>query len=167
MALVHEDGTGKTDAESFISVADADTRRTNLGSDAGWTAATTAQKEAALRKGTEYMEQAYRSRWKGNRHTTDQALSWPRNSVVVDGFVVIDSDVVPAEVKNACADLALKALDEALAPDLERGVIREKVGPIETEYDRGSPQAKRFRAIDLMLAPFLTGGAGMARLVRA
>lgn len=167
MALVVEDGTGLTTAESFISVADASTRHTAFGN-AGWAAAASdTVREQALRKATAYMEQVYRSRWKGVRHTVDQALSWPRNSVVVDGFVVIDSDVVPAEVKNACADLALKALDEALAPDLERAVIREKVGPIETEYDRGSPQAKRFRAIDLMLSPYLTGGSGMAQLVRA
>lgn len=165
MALVVEDGTGLSTAESYISVADAATRHTNFGNSA-WTG-TDAAKEAALRQATAYMEQVYRQRWKGNRHTTDQALSWPRNSVVVDGFIVIESTVVPPEVENACADLALKALTETLAPDLERGVVREKIGPIETEYDRASPQAKRFRAIDLMLAPLLKGGPAMARLVRA
>lgn len=167
MALEVEDGTGKANAESYISVADADTRRSNLGGDAGWTAASTAEKEAALRKSTEYMLQAYRDRWQGYRQVTEQALDWPRNSVVVDEFVVVDSDVVPAEVKNACADLALKAISESLAPDLERAVVRERVGPIETEYDRASPQSKRFRAIDMMLAPYLTGGGANMRLVRA
>lgn len=165
MALVVEDGTGLATAESFISVADTDTRHTNLGNTA-WTG-TTAAKEQALRRATEYMQQVYRSRWKGNRHTTTQALSWPRNSVVVDDFVVIESNVVPVEVKNACADLALKSLSETLAPDLTRAVVREKVGPIETEFDRGSPQAKRYRAIDLMLAPLLKGAGATALLVRA
>lgn len=167
MALIVETGAGLATAESYISVADADTRRTNLGSDATWTAATTAAKEAALRKGTEYMEQAFRTRWAGNRHTTGQALSWPRNSVVVDGFVTIDSNVVPTVVKNACADLALKALSETLNVDLTQGVKREKVGPIETEYNEFSPQSKRYPAIDQMLAPFLQGGGAFARLVRA
>lgn len=163
MALEVEDGTGKTNSESFISVADADTRHTNLGNTA-WTG-TTAAKEQALRKATEYMQQAYRERWKGNKHTVGQALAWPRNSVVVDGFVTIASGVVPTEVKNACADLALKALSETLAEDLERGIVREKVGPIETEYDAASPQAKRFRAIDMTLSPYLK--SGQASLVRA
>lgn len=167
MPLVHETGAGLATAESYISVADATTRHGNFGNAAWAAAASDTVREQALRKATAYMEQAYRERWKGNRHTVDQALSWPRNGVVVDGFVAIDSDVVPNEVKNACADLALKALTETLAPDLERGIVREKVGPIETEYDRSSPQAKRFRAIDMMLAPLLTGGAGMARLTRA
>lgn len=167
MALIVEDGSGKVDAESYISVADADTRRSNLGGDATWTAATTASKEAKLRAATEYMEQAFRQRWQGNKHTVDQALSWPRNSVVVDGYVVIDSDVVPTEIKNACADLALKALSAELNADLTRGVVRKKIGPLETEYDRYSPQSKRFRAVDMMLAPFLKGSSVSAQLVRA
>lgn len=162
MALVVETGAALANAESFISVADADTRRSNLGGDATWTAAS--DKEAALRKATEYIEQVYRDRWRGYRQTTTQALSWPRNSVVVDGNTQIATDVVPAEVRNACADLALKALSEALAPDLERAVVREKVGPIETEFDRASPQSKRFRAIELMLTPYLKPAS--ARLVR-
>lgn len=164
MALEVEDGTGKANAESYISVADADARHTALGNTT-WTVETAA-KEAALRRATQFMLQSYRSRWTGQRRHEDQALDWPRWEVVVDGFY-IDSDVVPSEVANACADLALKALAEDLAPDLERGIIREKTGPIETEWDRGSPQTKRYRAIEMLLAPFLSGGSGMARLVRA
>lgn len=44
--------------------------------------------------------------------------------------------------------------------------MREKIGPMETEYDKNSPQHKRYRAIDLMLAPYLTG-SGNITLVRA
>jgi hypothetical protein len=167
MALVHEDGTGKADAESFVSLADATARHTAFGNAAWAAAASDTVREQALRKATAYMEQAYRERWSGNRHTVEQALSWPRNSVVVDGYVVIDSDVVPPEVSNACADLALKALSDDLSPDLTRGVVRKKIGPLETEYDRYSPQSKRFRAVDMALAPFLKGSSAMAMLVRA
>lgn len=164
MALVVENGTGLADAESYISLADANARHTALGNTA-WTGSD-AVKEAALRRATQYMEQAYRSRWRGQRMTSAQALSWPRWGVQVEGFY-IDSDVVPVEVVNACADLALKSLSGELAPDLERGVIREKVGPLETEYDRNSPQAKRYRSIDMGLALFLKGSAAMVGLVRA
>lgn len=165
MALEVEDGTGKANSESYISVADADARHTALGN-ADWIGATNL-KEEALRRATVFMLQAYRQRWIGTRRRTTQALDWPRIDVIVDKYTPVAVDTVPSDVANACADLALKALAEALAPDLERGVIREKVGPIETEYDRGSPQAKRYRAIEMMLAPYLKGGSGMARLVRA
>jgi hypothetical protein len=166
MALVHETGAGLTNAESYIAVADADTRM-SLRGETTWAALTTAQKEEALRRATDYMEQAYRQRWQGNKHTVEQALSWPRNSVVVDSYVVIDSDVVPPEVANACADLALKAAADDLNADLTRAVVRKKIGPLETEYDRASPQSKRYRAIDMALAPYLKGSSVSAMLVRA
>lgn len=166
MALTVETGTGSETAEAYISVADADTRRTALGANAAWTALTTAQKEAALRKGAEYLEQRYSERWKGRRLNSDQALSWPRYDAWAHGWYV-DSDSVPVAVKNANADLAVITLTDTLNEALERGIVREKVGPLETEYDAYSPQTKRYPAIDQMLAPYLTGGGSMARVGRA
>jgi hypothetical protein len=163
MALIVETGAGAANSESYISVANADARQTALGNTA-WTG-DTAAKESALRNATIYMTGAYRSRWTGYRITASQALDWPRVGVCADYWSVA-SDIVPTEVANACADLAVKALTGELAPDLERGIVREKVGPLETEYDRYSPQAKRYPAIDRMLAPYLFGSSGMARLVR-
>lgn len=166
MTLIVEDGTGLSTAESYISVADADTRHTNNGSTLWPGTLTTAEKEEALRRATIYMEGAYRLRWRGTRLLRAQALSWPRYGAIVDGWD-ISSDVVPTEVANACADLALKAAAGDLAADLTRGVVREKVGPLETEYDRNSPQATRYRSIDMTLAAFLKGSSAMAMLVRA
>lgn len=157
MALIVENGTGLSTAESYVSVADAGTRHVNLGN-AGWTGNDT-HKEEALRRATQYMLQTYRGRWHGERINGTQALDWPRSWVTVDGYAV-DADIVPTDIANACADLALRALTAVLAADLTRGVVREKVGPLETEYDRNSPQSVRYRAIDMMLAPYLTRGAG-------
>lgn len=166
MALEVEDGTGKANAESYVSVADADARMAALGL-TNWTTLTTAEKEQALRRAAQYMLQSYRDRWQGYRTSTTQALDWPRAWVIVDRYTYIDNDVVPADVAAANADLAFKAAYGDLNADLARGVVREKVGPIETEYDRASPQSVRYRAIDMLLAPYLKGAAGMARLVRA
>lgn len=174
MALIVEDGTAKSDAESFISVTDADTYFSNRGN-ATWAALTTTQKEQNLRKGTDYMEQVYRERWKGVRATSSQALSWPRQYVEVEEAYYVDpasvyrafqtyyypSDEVPTQVKNACAEMAYKASSGELAPDIDRVTSREKLGPMEVEYqDYGKPY-KQYRAIDNMLSIFLkmTGGA--------
>lgn len=164
MALIVEDGTGMATAESFISVAGADTRQANLGN-TNWATITTAEKEQALRRATQYMEQAYRERWAGLRVNSTQALSWPRVGVVVDGYSVLSTSV-PAAIANACSDLAFKAAAGDLNADLARGVVREKIDVLETEYDRASPQHVRYRSIDMLLAPYLEGAAGMARLVR-
>lgn len=163
MTLITEDGNGLTTAESYITVADADARHTALGNTA-WTG-TDAVKEAALRRATAFMEQRYRSRWKGTRMSRDQALSWPRYGATVDGWDV-SSIIVPADVANACADLALRALSDDLNPDTTRGIVREKVGPLETEYDAYSPQSPRWNAVDQALAPYLNGGGAVRRLVR-
>ena len=164
MSLIVETGSGSSTAESYISVADADARHTAFGNSA-WTG-TTAVKEAALRKATAYMTQAYRGRWTGTRITSVQALDWPRWGAMLEGFP-ISSTTIPTDIANACADLALKALADDLAPDLTRAIVREKVGPLETEYSAFSPEAPRYPAIDGALSAYLMGGGAMMRLIRA
>ena len=159
MTLIVEDGSGKSDSESYISVADASNYHTVRGNTAWAALATDALREAALRKATDFMRQAYRSRWQGYKVNEDQALDWPRYDVEVEGYA-IDSDIVPTEIKNACAELALRASAADLNPDLTQGVAREKVGQIEVEYDKASPQFTRYRAIDALLSPYLKAGGG-------
>lgn len=164
MTLIVEDGTGLSTAEAYVSVADADARHSAMGNTA-WTG-TDAVKEAALRRATAFLEQRFRSRWRGTRMSRDQALSWPRYGAMVDGYDV-SSTIVPGDIANACADLALRALSDDLNPDLERAIIREKVGPLETEYSEHSPQAPRFAAVEQTLAPYLTGSGVNRPVVRA
>ena len=159
MSIIVEDGTGLATAETYISVADADTYFSNRGV-TDWASLSTAVKEQSLRKSTDDMIGRYRNRWQGVRLSETQALDWPRQGVVVDSWSV-PSDEVPTEVARACAQLALKANTEVLSPDLEQGKIKEKVDVIEVEYDQYSPQKKRFTAVDNMLAPFLKPGGGV------
>jgi len=155
MSLIIEDGSGKSDAEAYISVTDASTYFTNRGNTSWDAIATDALREAYLRQSTDYMTQMYRARWEGMRYTEDQALDWPRLDVYRDRWP-FPTDEVPIEVQNACAELALKASSGELAPDLTQGVIREKVDVIEVEYDKSSPQYTRYRSIDAMLSPYLS-----------
>ena len=179
MSLIVEDGTGKSDAESYINVADADTYHTNRGN-TDWIELTTTKKEQLLRKATDYLVQVYRMRWKGVRVSATQALDFPRNFMeredyeastingyqMLGGFYYYPSDDVPVEVANSCAELALKGNSEILSPDLTRATIREKVDVIEVEYDKSQPQYTKYRAIDNALAPYLaTGSSGSFRKV--
>lgn len=167
MAIVVEDGTGKSDAEAYISVADADTYFSKRGF-ALWATLTTDQKEESLRRGTDFMSQQYRERWAGIRKTTTQALDWPRYEVprrdVGDYY---ETTVVPTEVKNACAELAYRASSETLAPDLGVPVTSKTVGPISITYATGARQTKVYRAVENMLAPLLKASGSMIRVVRA
>ena len=170
MSIIIEDGTGKSDAESFISVETASAYFTARGVttwDALDTGEETVNREAALRKATDYLTAVYRDRWEGVRYTETQALDWPRQGVVRDSWAV-DIDEVPTEVINACAELALKSASADLLADQTRGVTSEKVGDIEVSYDKNSPQATRYKQIDAMLRPFLNSAVGCCvRMVRA
>lgn len=169
MTLIVEIGTNVTGAESYQTVAGADTYHANRGN-ATWAALTTTVKEQLLRKATEYMTQMYRNRWKGYRSYSDQSLDWPRQFVLVDDSLYneeIAFNEMPAEIKNACAELALKANSESLNPDIERQTASVSIASLSVTYVPGSPQNKKFTSIDMMLKPYLKNGGSGLRVVRA
>jgi hypothetical protein len=174
MALEVEDGTGKANAEAYISAADA-TAYHAARANAAWAAvADDATREAYLRRATDYMA-VYRDRWAGWRVSTTQALDWPRYEVPIRDasyagaqlLAYYPADAVPVQVQRACAELALRAIDGDLNADLAAPVIEETVGPITTKYADGARQSKTFPAIDAMLAPFLDGSGNSLKVKRA
>lgn len=165
MTITIETGAGLPNAESYASVAAADARNAALGV-TDWASLTEGAKEVALRAATIFMTANYRSRWAGRRVYQAQALDWPRWNVVVDGFAV-PSTIVPADVVNACIDLAARAgRGESLMPDQERAIKQDTVGPITTIYVDGAPEQPRYTAVDGALAPYLCGSRTSGRLVR-
>jgi hypothetical protein len=171
MTIEVEDGTGKANAECFASVTYCDAYHDARGNTT-WATLTTQEKEEALRRSTDYMEQAYGMRYKGLKKTTTQALSWPRSYVDREnaweyfGEVYYPDDTVPVEVKRANAELAWRAAAGELLPDLSQGVKREKVDVLEVEYDNYSPQSPRYKAIDMMLKPFLMYSSTALKVIR-
>jgi hypothetical protein len=174
MPLIVEDGTGKSDAESYISVADATAYHLARGNAAWAAVASDTVREQLLRKATDYMEATYRERWAGYRKTSTQSLSWPRYEVPIRDSVTSGvytayyaNDEVPTIVARACADLALRAIDGDLAADLDVPVTSETVGPISVTYAEGARQTTTYRAVDAMLSPFLASAGGMIKVSRA
>jgi len=172
MSLIVEDGSGLPNSESYVSVAEADTYHSNRGN-TDWAALTTTQKEQLLRGATDYMVAVYRLRWDGYRYVNTQALDWPRIYVPVRDICsvnaypeYVDFDIVPTLVKNACAELALKANTETLLDDQGQVTIREKVGPIEVEYDKFSPQYKRYLQVENSLSIYFASSANQVKLMR-
>jgi hypothetical protein len=172
MSLITEDGAGRADAEALATVAQADAHHAARGNSL-WATITTEEKEQAIRRATDYLSGFYRTKWKGARATTTQALDWPRIDVQLDdvGFgrlaYYVPYNTVPAQVVQACAEIAFKAAQGELAPDLQRQVIAKTVGPIRTEYAQGTPEYVRYRSVDLLLKPLLCAGGTGAQLVRA
>lgn len=157
MTLVVEDGTAKADADSYCTVAFADSYHSDRGN-AAWADLSDAEKEQALRKATDYLMLEYGTRWKGARQYERQALDWPRWGARVDGFDVGHDDV-PKDVQKATASLALRASSGDIAPDITQQVKREKVDVVEVEYQDHSSAEVQFREIDGLLRKYLQGGA--------
>ena len=170
MAFVVETGAGSASANSYASVADADSYVSDRGI-ADWAALTTTVKQQSLIKATDYLEQTYRDAWKGYRVSSTQALSWPRAQVSVDTFPVA-ANIVPVAVVRACIEMALRAsTGEDLISDLGQQVVREKVDVIETQYAEFSSPAAKYPAVNRLLIPYLysstsDGGFTQARVVR-
>lgn len=163
MPLNVETGSGSASAESFASVADADTYHAVRGNPA-WVALATADKEAALRKATDWLEQQYLGLWAGNRKTTTQALAWPRTDVFMDG-VQLSSSAVPIQVVRACCELAARASSASLTVDQGAQVKSEQVGHLGVTYADGARQQTKYAAVEDMLRPLLSGASRMS-LVR-
>lgn len=174
MAIIVEDGTGRADSEALCSVAFADAYHAGRGNTL-WAPLLAAEKEAAIRRAVDYMQQTYRLRWAGYRVTDTQALDWPRYNVPrqdsgsysgnIGSFGRLGSyypaNIVPIEVQRANAELAFKAASGELLGDVDPPVASEKVGPIEVSYFQGDNKTKRYPAIDRLLMPFLSGGGNM------
>ena len=170
MALTVEDGTGKVDADSYLSEADADTYWAAHGNPSTWSGITSAQKEEALRLGTQYLDLQYGQRWRGWRTNETQSLAWPRSGVRDDDGFAIDSDAIPTRLEDATAEAAIRHLTETdgLMPDIDDPGIKKllvKVGPIteSTEYIGAADESAIFSTIEALLAPIIMAGTAVYR----
>lgn len=160
MALVVEDGTGLANADSFISVADADAYHARYGN-TGWLSADQVEKEVHLRRGLRYLVTRNEGRWEGQKKADAQALPFPRYGVYDADGLWVDENSVPRAIAEAQAELALRSLaGEDLQPDLEDGAVKRerlKAGSVEeeVEYVGGKRETKSFSVVEAMLAPFL------------
>lgn len=170
MPLIVETGSASALSESYVSTSEVDTYHANRGNTT-WATITTAEKEEACRRSIDYMQQVYAHRWHGYKKTTTQALDWPRQEVPqsdVYGVVYYSETAIPQILKNAQCELAWKAAQGELSPDLGQKVKREKIDVIEIEYEQGATQYVRYRAIDNMLSSLLKNiGSVFRQVIRA
>lgn len=172
MALTVEDGTGKSDADSYQSTADIETYETSYKAATTYASATTAVKERAAREATQYLDGQYGHRFLGSRYSGTQALEWPRSGVVTRDGHSVDSDVIPVVLKQAHAELAIAvaggdSLNAAVAA-ADRNIKSESVrtGPIVEgiEYFAGGKtSAKKYPKVEALLRTIIEAGGTMSR----
>jgi hypothetical protein len=104
MALVLDATVGGAAANSYSTRAEADSYHESRLYSTSWSGATDATKDAALVWATRLHDSSIE--WKGAVRTHEQALRWPRYYAFSRDDELIQSDIVPEEVKHATAELA-------------------------------------------------------------
>ena len=162
MSVIVEDGTQVANANSYLSVADADTYHTLYGHD-DW-AGTDADKGTALINATQSIELLYGQRYLSAPENSSQSLLFPRFTFVVNHIQLINTGTIPTQLKNAVAEVALMYLngsDVFPTPNIAQALRSRTttVGQIsKSETYMGIPPVESFSGfnkIDLLLAPIL------------
>lgn len=136
MALITTPGP---DCESLCTVAEADTYHEQRGNMARWSELDTARKEQRLREAYEWLYGRYWARWPAGE---------------VFGTAAGVPDVIMRGARDACAKLALYALDGPLDPEPAPQVLEQEVGPIKTKYAQAEG-GRQFPDVAALMAPYL------------
>jgi hypothetical protein len=159
MALTVETGTGAADADSYSSTSDF----LNYCESIGYIY--TADPETGMRRATYWIDDTFRARWPGDKlNGRDQALEWPRENAEDQAGEEIADDAVPVEVIRATWIAAIeenRATAGSFYPVVPTGlpIKREKIGPMEVEYDTAwlAPTGLSLRAVEEALSGIIGG----------
>lgn len=164
MALIIEDGTGVTGANSYVTVAEirayCEARGIELPAE-------DASVEVFAVNAFDYIE-SLNYRFKGFPVFSETA--WPRDGVVVN-WKYLPNNAIPWQVKAASCEATGEAVTTDLMPTITTAVKREKVDALEVEYDTattsdGMTASPSFPKVDAKLAALMQGGGYRVRVVR-
>ena len=146
MTMIVEDGTVIANANSYLSVAAADTYFTEHGSPTDWSDLTTGDKESALKYATKWLDNNYK--WYSCIISTSQVLDWPRKAFTdSEGRSIGGSGIMPQDLLDATAEMALEQTKSSLV-ESSANVRRERIGSSEVEYT-GSGSSRSYAFITL------------------
>lgn len=165
MALIVEDGTIVSGAESYASVTDADTYNNKYVGSSDWLAASTSDKEINLRKATQYLDITYGPTYVGIRVNDTQDLLWPRQFAEYRDGIVIPDTSIPVELKRACMELAIKAATDtnlivdvdAPSANVKRSRVKAAVVEEEIEYWGGNTNQKKYPTVERLMRALTLG----------
>lgn len=132
--FIVEDGSGVPNANSYVTVEEADDYLVqNIHVSAKWAALDADTKQYLLSWASRYLDQ--HARWNGYPTFPTARLKWPRSYVRVNGCL-IDPHTIPQPIKDATIELARYLLDNDLGDVRgQDGLERIKVDVIEIVFN--------------------------------
>ena len=177
LTLTKEDGTGKTDANTYADVADGNSFHDGHLYATAWTGATDDQKSAALVMASRLVDAEFQ--FNGVQTTNAQALSWPRyrcpdpdrDGRLLLGDNSVPENIVPKNVIAATCELARELLiaDRTASPDGEGLKYHNQTGT-QTGYDKTDRRPIISAVAQAMLSKYgslVKSKSGAVRLMRA
>lgn len=130
---------GASNANSYLTVAEADAYHDSRLSSTDWSSAATDIKTVALIMGTRILDAMYD--WRKTTSTDEQVLLWPRDGLIdYKERNFIENTIIPEELKNAVAELARQLIieDRTLDNDISKLKINSlTAGPVSLGFGEG------------------------------
>ncbi len=149
-----------TNANSYATIATAQTYFDGRLDKAEWEAAATATQDAAMIMATTRLDL---EEWTGSPTSFTQRLQWPRGNVPDPWGSFYASDTVPRPVTEACYELALSYIKEKATLDdtgLEQ-FTNVKVGPLDVTPRIGRKGDALPSIVRRLLGGILVGSSGV------
>lgn len=171
VTLIVEDGTGKSDANTLLSLVDAKAYWDGRG--VSYEDYTDDQLNAAIVRASAFLTSAYQ--WQGIKvNQRAQTMPFPRTGVFDrEGWNVLQNEI-PREVKAACCEIAIveAATPGTMNPNvvLAEKITSEQVGQIRVEYANAFMSAESSRpvltVVSDLIEQFLDTSTGDFTLLR-
>jgi hypothetical protein len=167
ITLIVEDGSGKSNANSYTSIAEGDAYHDAHLYSSDWTGATDATKDIALAMATRQLDEKFT--WDGTKANETNALQWPRHNTTDRGGYAIESTEIPQDLINATAELARLLIgSDRTAESGTKGFSELKAGSLMMKIDKSDSAKVMDDTIISMVSPFGSSKeSGVIRLVRA
>ena len=176
-----EDGSGKSDATAYASLAEVNAYINNyVRNSSTWTSLSDSDKQNYIVEASQSVDLLWGERFVGYRTYEAQALQFPRTAGYdTDGYAIA-GDEVPIQVKRATAEMAWRHLngsgpstttgdstdiiaDTASGKNISEEEVSAGSVSTKTKYNGEKSIRKYYRKIELILAPLLEARAQMVR----
>lgn len=161
--IIVEDGSGKVDSNSYVSIEYAKTFLQVRGVEVS----DNDEIAIMLIKAIDYLESKC---FKGEKTNPEQALAFPRSGVEINDIELPD-DLIPLAIQRAQCQLVIaieSGLDLTGNVSAQDYIVKEKVGPIEMQYADPTEVgiSVKLPLVDNLLKDLLCYGAGRVRTLR-
>jgi len=161
-----------SDANSYVTRADADAYFADRMHSSAWTALDDAVKDSLLVTSSQMLD--WYINWKGDKATVAQSMQWPRTGAIRPDGTEIDDDVLPPEVKTAVYEQALVSIEtDRMTDDPLAGIGQLRAGSLMIKAGAEKPNDTNADAVPDQIYRILSdlynqgSSVSVVRLLRA